>query len=65
MRGAGKARTQIFAETLIADGFDGLLVRSFARGATDDDINLIVWTWSDGAPSRLTLIDDEGRLDQI
>lgn len=65
MKAAGKARTQIFAEALMADGFDGLLVRSFARGATDDDINLIVWTWSDSAPSRLTLIDDEGRLATI
>lgn len=65
MKTAGKARTQIFAETLIADGFNGLLVRSFARGATDDDVNLIVWTWSDSTPSRLTLIDDEGRLDKI
>jgi RES domain-containing protein len=65
MKATGKARTQIFTEALMADGFDGLLVRSFARGATDDDINLIVWTWSDSAPSRLTLIDDEGRLATI
>ncbi|HUD93457.1 RES family NAD+ phosphorylase [Sphingobium sp.] len=65
MKAAGKARTQIFAETLIANGFDGLLVRSFARGATDDDMNLILWTWSNSAPYRLTLIDDEGRLDKI
>ncbi|UZW57980.1 RES family NAD+ phosphorylase (plasmid) [Sphingobium sp. JS3065] len=62
MKKAGKAQSQIFAETLIAEGFNGLLVRSFARGATDDDINLVLWRWGDTPPSRITLIDDDGRL---
>ena len=65
MKADGKAHTQIFAEALISDGFNGLLVRSFARGATDDDINLVLWKWSDSAPSRITLIDDDGRLGRI
>jgi RES domain-containing protein len=62
MKAAGKARTQIFAEAIAAEGYQGLLVRSFALGATSDDLNLILWIWGDAAPSRLTLIDDENRL---
>ncbi|UXC90753.1 RES family NAD+ phosphorylase [Sphingobium sp. RSMS] len=65
MKKAGKAHTQIFAESLISDGFNGLLVRSFARGATDEDINLVLWKWSDRHPFKLTLIDDDGRLSNI
>ncbi|MGF7154742.1 RES domain-containing protein [Novosphingobium gossypii] len=62
MQKSGKSRTQIFAETLVACGFNGLLVRSYARGANDDDLNLVLWNWSDGPPSQITLIDDYGRL---
>lgn len=62
MKTAGKAYSQIFAESLISEGFNGLLVRSFARGATDDDINLVLWKWSDRPPFKITLIDDDGRL---
>jgi RES domain-containing protein len=65
MRAAGKAHTQIFAETLIAGGFSGLLVPSFARGAGEDDVNLVLWKWSNRPPSKITLIDDNGRLDRI
>lgn len=39
-----------------------MLVRSFAPGADEDALNLVLWSWSDAAPSRLTLIDDENRL---
>lgn len=62
MRASKKAHTQVFAETLMSQGFNGLLVPSFARGATDSDINLVVWRWADGPPSKIILIDDEGRL---
>lgn len=62
MKRGRKAHSQIFAEALIAAGFNGLLVRSFARGATDDDLNLVLWRWSDKPPSRIALIDDDGRL---
>jgi len=65
MRAAGKAQTQIFAETLICEGFNGLLVSSFARGASEDDVNLVLWKWSNQPPSKITLIDDNGRLDRI
>lgn len=62
MKASGEARTQAFARRLVASGHHGLLVRSFAAGAGPDDLNLVLWVWGDAAPSRLTLIDDEGRL---
>jgi RES domain-containing protein len=62
MKSSGNARTQSFARRLIDVGFHAILVRSFAPGATGDDLNLVLWKWSDAAPSRLTLIDDENRL---
>ena len=62
MRTLGRARTQAFAADLAATGFSGLLVRSFARGADETNRNLVLWRWSDAAPHRLTVIDDEGRL---
>ncbi|WP_027144411.1 RES family NAD+ phosphorylase [Mesorhizobium sp. WSM3626] len=62
MRIAGEAKTQAFARHLIGKGYRALLVRSFAPGATRNDLNLVLWQWSDTAPSQLTLIDDENRL---
>jgi RES domain-containing protein len=62
MKTSGEARTQAFARRLIADGYHALLVRSFAPGATDEDLNLVLWKWGDAAPSRVALIDDEHRL---
>lgn len=62
MRKSGASATQMFAGSLIAKGYQGLLVRSFARGATESDVNLVLWQWGSSPPSRLTLIDDEGRL---
>lgn len=64
MRASGEASTQAFARRLIAKGFHAMLVRSFAPGADEHDLNLVLWSWSDAAPSRLTLIDDENRLSQ-
>lgn len=62
MRKHGEALTQAFARALSQAGFHGLLVRSFAHGATDNDLNLVLWQWSAALPSRVTLIDDEHRL---
>ena len=56
------APTQALAERLIAAGFVGLLVRSFARGATPADLNLVLWRWGADPPATLSVIDDEGRL---
>jgi RES domain-containing protein len=62
MKAAGEAQTQAFAHRLGAAGYHGLLIRSFAAGAAADDLNLVLWQWSDALPCRLTLIDDEDRL---
>ena len=62
MKTEGEARTQTFARHLNAAGYNGLLVRSFAAGSGAADMNIVLWKWGDELPSRLILIDDEGRL---
>ena len=54
--------SQHFADRLVTEGYAGMLVRSFRRGAGPDDRNLVLWTWGDSRPSRVRLVDDEGRL---
>lgn len=56
--------TQEFVRDLIAEGYSGLLVRSFAKGATGADLNLVLWNWS-GQRCSLEVIDDEGRLSRM
>jgi RES domain-containing protein len=58
----GKAPTQHLAERLRASGYAGIQVRSFAKGATEKDLNLVLWVWGAELPTRLCLVDDEGRL---
>ena len=62
MRAHGKAPTQILAEKLIADGYAGLRVPSFSKGASGEDLNMVLWAWGSTLPAKLVLIDDEGRL---
>ncbi len=62
MRASGTCRTQNLARRLSAAGYHGLLVKSFAPAAVEDDLNLVLWSWSETLPSRLLLIDDENRL---
>ena len=54
--------SQALADRLVAAGFVGMRVRSFAAAAEPDDLNLVFWRWSDRRPSRIVVIDDEGRL---
>ena len=58
MREEGAAPTQLLAERLIAQGFAGMRVPSYARGAGAGDLNMVLWRW-DG---MLRAVDDEGRL---
>ena len=53
----GVARVQEIAERL-AGAHDGLMVRSFAPGATERDVNLVLWRWE----GRVTVVDDRHRL---
>lgn len=62
MRDHGFSQSQIFANKLIKEGYHGILVRSYAAGADISETNLVLWTWGFRAPSKLSLIDDEGRL---
>lgn len=62
MREDGKAPTQLLAERLITDGHVGMQVRSFAKGATSGDLNMVLWRWGKTPPAQLIPIDDEGRL---
>lgn len=59
MRETGEAKTQTFARRLTEAGYHGLLVRSFAPGATGGDFNLVLWQWGNSGPARLTVVDDE------
>jgi hypothetical protein len=45
MQAHGEARTQGFARKLMAKGYRAMLVRSFAPGATEADLNLVLWRW--------------------
>ncbi len=58
----GKAPTQKLAERLKAAGYAGMQVRSCAKGAAEQDQNLVLWIWGAALPTRLRLVDDEGRL---
>lgn len=56
--------TQDFAARLIAGGYCGLLVPSFARGARPAELNLVLWRW-EGPGISLSLVDDENRLSRL
>ncbi|WP_370584386.1 RES family NAD+ phosphorylase [Novosphingobium sp. ES2-1] len=50
--------TQDLAEAAIAQGYVGIVVSSYARGAPADALNLVLWEWE----GRVTLVDDDDRL---
>lgn len=53
--------TQDFAGSLIADGFAGVLIKSFAKGASALDFNIVLWNWTcEGCV--LNVVDNEDRL---
>jgi len=50
------------AERLIAEGAAGILVPSFARGASPAMSNLVLWKWGPTLPHRVEVHDPSGRL---
>ncbi len=50
------------AERLIADGAAGVVVPSFAPGASARSRNLVLWRWGDTTPHRVVVFDPDGRL---
>ncbi len=62
MLAGGIPASQALADRLIAASYAGMRVRSFATGTDADDLNLVIWKWGSDRPTRVILIDDEGRL---
>jgi RES domain-containing protein len=54
--------SQALADRLIARGYCGMIVRSFAGGSAGRDLNAVFWRWSEEPPTMVHVIDDEGRL---
>jgi RES domain-containing protein len=50
------------ARRLIARGIAGILVPSFAQGATQRDEILVLWDWSERPPHQVRVFDPSGRL---
>lgn len=55
--------TQAFAQQLIADGYAGMLVRSFTKNTTEADLNLVLWKWT-GEGCSLEVVDDGDGLER-
>ena len=47
---------------LRAEGCAGILVPSFAHGATEEDHNLVLWRWGRDLPHRVAVYDPTGKL---
>ena len=62
MFGGSVPASQVLAERLVAAGYVGMRVRSFAIGAGSEDCNLVMWKWGENYPVRVAVIDEEGRL---
>lgn len=54
--------SQDLSERLIGAGFAALMVRSFARGATVAEVNLVFWNWRAAPPHAVRVIDTAQRL---
>ena len=62
MFSGGTPASHALAERLMSAGQAGMRYRSYATGATEIDVNLVLWRWGSELPSRVILIDDENRL---
>lgn len=61
-RGRTEPASWRLARRLIARGIAGILVPSFAPGATKRDENLVLWKWSERPPHQVRVFDPSGRL---
>lgn len=62
---AGKqAPSWLVASRLGESGFAGILVPSFVPGATEANVNLVLWRWGAKPPHRVTVYDPSRRLPQ-
>ena len=51
-------------DRLKAAGRSGMLVPSFVPGATDANVNLVLWRWGPDLPHKVDVYDPSGRLPQ-
>ena len=58
----GVPTSQALADRLIAEGYTGMVVHSFANRASANDLNLVLWKWGSDLPVKVDLIEDEARL---
>ena len=49
-------------ERLLTEGTAGIIVPSYAKGATTGDINVVFWDWTTRPPHQVRVIDDNRRL---
>ncbi len=54
--------SQALADRLIADGFCGIRVPSFATGVAENATNIVFWDWSPDLPNKVVVVDDDLRL---
>ena len=59
------APSQSAARKLVKLGYAGAVVPCFVPGVRADAKNLVLWNWSDGPPSKVTVYDPEGRLVKV
>lgn len=59
---AGVPPSWSLANRLIKQGVGGIIVPSFADGASPDATNVVFWRWGEGAPCQVRVVDDEDRL---
>lgn len=60
---AGKpAPSWLAADRLKAVGHNGILVPSFVPGATEANVNLVLWRWGPDLPTKVLVYDPTGRL---
>ena len=59
-----QAPSWLAASDLRAQGCNGVLVPSFAPGASTAQHNLVLWRWGAEPPCRVEVFDPDGRLPQ-
>ncbi len=60
---AGKtAPSWLVADRLKASGHGAMLVPSFVPGATQANVNLVLWRWGPTLPRKVDVFDPTGRL---
>lgn len=62
MRAGRDAPSWLVVDRLKHSGHNGILVPSFAPGATANNHNLVLWRWGPDLPHQVIVYDPSGRL---